>query len=248
MRSRMGAWKIVVLGLAGVSLVTLVAACGGGVSQEDYDALEGQLTAEQQRTAAQRQQIQTLQQQQAEGAKITTLIGAQPQPTSTPRPTPTPLPPGVTSPPPAEPEAEVVNEVLPFALYVETLATGSVSKYGYASFPSCVPNSIFKRGTKLVWRFEVIDTSTGKRVTSLDDDVTIKIVLPHGEELTPRYSKRAGTGPWTWASAWDIPEDYPLGAFDYSIRVEKGDITYTWKMPAVVNVERGTDSRVQIVL
>lgn len=255
------------------AVLALAIACGG-VSQKDLDAVKTQLSSEQQKSAALQQQLSGAQQQvsakdsEAKGlqdklaakekeaaelqkqvgdlAGITPLIYAKPMPTPTPRPTPTPLPAGATPPPAATIEPAVVNEVLPFALYVETLATSSVSKYGLASFPACVPNAIFKRGSKLVWRFEVVDTSTGKRVTSLDTP-GIKINLPNGETLTARYSKRGGTGPWTWAAGWDIPTDYPLGAFDYTITVDAGGRSYNWKTPALVNKDRGIDSRVQII-
>lgn len=207
----------------------------------------GDTTKLQAEIATRQAEADDLRQKLGDLADVTVLIGARPMPTPTPRPTPTPLPAGVSPPPPAQPDASVVDEVIPFTFYVETLATGSVSKYGFASFPSCVPNSIFQRGTKLVWRFEAFDTSTGKRVTSLDQDTTVKVLLPHGEELTARYSKRGGTGPWMWAAAWDIPPDYPLGPFDYKLQVTKGGRTGTFAQPALVNADRGIDSRVQVI-
>lgn len=215
--------------------------------ERQVSSKEGDLGTLQKEITAKEQEAEELRQKMGDMADVTVLIGARPQPTATPRATPTPLPAGTTPPPPAVPEPAVVDEVLPFVFYVETLATGSVSKYGLASFPSCVPNSIFKRGSKLVWRFEVFDTSTGKRVTSLDANTTVKILLPHGEELTARYSKRGGTGPWMWAAGWDIPPDYPLGAFDYKIQVNKAGKAGTFVQPALVNADRGIDSRVQVI-
>jgi hypothetical protein len=116
-------------------------------------------------------------------------------------------------------------------------------------FPGCVPNSQFKRGAHLVWRFEVFDTSTAKRVTSVDQP-TIKVVLPHGEAITARFARRGGTGPWTWVAAWDIPFDYPLGALDYQIVVNAKDGrtgTFDQDKVAIVNTTSGTDSRVRIL-
>jgi hypothetical protein len=257
--------------------LALLVGCAQGVPQSEYDAVQAQLAEQQQQAqtyqqqasdrvqevtakeqevealqeevAAKEQEVADLQAKLGEMADVTVLIGARPMPTPAPRPTPTPLPAGATPPPPAAPPTELVDEVLPFVFYVETLATGSISKYGLASFPSCVPNSIFKRGSKLVWRFEVFDVSTGKRVTSASG-ATVKVVLPHGEELTARFSQRAGgrvpDAPWMWAVGWDIPPDYPLGALDYAITVTAEDgRTGTFKQPALISEE--ADSRVQIV-
>jgi hypothetical protein len=155
------------------------------------------------------------------------------------------------APPAPVPPPELVNQVVPFTFYVEHLTGHQVTTV--AQFPGCVPNSQFRRGTHLVWRFEVFDTSTGKRVTGLDKDATIKVVLPNGEEKLARYSKRGGTGPWMWAAAWDIPFDYPLGTFDYQIVATKGGRTGTFDQDNVALVRAATataagiDSRVQIV-
>lgn len=267
---------VVVIGWLAIPLA-LLAGCAQGIPQAQYQEVQAQLAEQQQqaevyqqqlsgnvqeiaareeevaalqeKVEANEQEVVDLQEKLGELADVTVLIGARPMPTPTPRPIPTPLPAGATPPSPAAAPDSVINEVVPFAFYVETLATGSVSKYGYASFPSCVPNSIFKRGSKLVWRFEVFDTSTGKRVTGVSGD-TVKVMLPHGEELTARFSQRAGgrvpDAPWMWAAAWDIPPDYPLGALNYLISVTSEDgRTGTFKQPALVSEE--VDSRLQIV-
>jgi hypothetical protein len=256
--------------IVGLALVLVfLGSCAGGVPQSEYEAARQQAAdqeqkatafqqqlSEQERTVAElQQQLATLEQEAAAQSEsvaalgdVTVLIGARPAPIPTPRPTPTPLPPGVEPPPPPEAPA-FYDEQVPFFFYVETLATGSVSRYGFASFPSCVPNSVFKRGTKLVWRFEIIDTSTQKRLTDTDE-VEVTVILPHGEELTGRFSQRGGgrvpDAPWMWAAAWDIPPDYPLGALDYTIRVTTEDgRTGTFEQPALVS--ETADSRVQIL-
>lgn len=216
--------------------------------QQQLSAKTEELTTFQQQVAAKEEEVAALQEKLGTMGDVTVLIGAKPMPTPTPRPTPTPLPAGVEPPPRPSSPAEY-DEPVPFFFYVETLATGSVSKFGIASFPSCVPNSIFKRGSKLVWRFEVLDTSTGKRLTD-KSEAEVKVVLPHGDELTARFSQRAGGrvpgAPWMWAAAWDIPPDYPLGALDYTIVVTTKDgRTGTFKQPALVS--ETTDSRVQII-
>ena len=244
--------KLAIVGLP-VTLLGVGASCGG-VSESDYKVAQDKATEADQKATALQSQLSELQQklstQTKEETSVTRLIWAEPRPTPTAPPTPTALPAGVTPKAKATVPASY-SEPVPFAFYVETLATSSISKFGFASFPSCVPNSRFKRGSKLVWRFEVFDTAAGKRLTDLDEP-GIKVVLPHGEELTARFSQRAGgrvpDAPWMWATAWDIPPDYPIGSLDYSILVTTKDgRTAIWKQPALIAPDLGIDSRVSIV-
>ncbi|MBI2872280.1 MAG: hypothetical protein HYY00_03715 [Chloroflexi bacterium] len=224
--------------------------------QQQVAAKEGDVKKAQDQLAAKEKELDDLQKAAGKLAGATVLQYSKIVPTPTPRPTPTPLPAGVTPPPAAKPDAAFLNEVLPFAIYAETLGTTSVSKYGYAAygyneFSLCNPQAIFNRGSKLVWRFEVIDTSTGKRITS-EEGATVKVKVPGIDAMTARYSKRAGVGPWTWAVGWDIPPDYPLGSLDWSITVATKDgRNYEWRPPFVnkpgTETSRPEDSRVQIV-
>ncbi|MBI2165197.1 MAG: hypothetical protein HYU29_02185 [Chloroflexi bacterium] len=266
---------VVFLGLA----LALGVACGGGVSQKDYDAVKQQVATKEQELAKAQQDLQTaktgagggqqqitaLQQQiaakdkeladlklsQTQAQQKKPLIWTETLPTPAPRPTATPRPPGFVAPTAVPPPAELVNEVVPFTFYVEQLTGHQTSSV--VQFPSCVPNSQFRRGAHIVWRFEVFDTSTGKRVTGLDKDATVKLVLPNGEQKVAGYSKRGGIGPWMWAAAWDVPPDYPLGTLDYQIVVTKGGRTGTFDQDNVALVRAATataagiDSRVQIV-
>ncbi len=256
-------------------IAVLASACAG-VSQADYDAVKQQLAAKEQEAATAKQQLQSA---QAAGQQEVTTVRAQVAakekevadlqkslgqlqgekpviwtkvlPTPTPRPTATPRPPGFVAPPAAVPPPELVNEVVPFTFYIEHLTGHQVTSI--AQYPGCVPNSQFRRGAHLVWRFEVFDTSTGKRLTGLDKDVTIKVVLPNGEEKLSRYSKRGGIGPWMWVATYTIPTNYPLGTFDYKIVVTKGSRTGVFDQNKVALIRpatataAGTDSRIQIV-
>ena len=273
MRGREVIKVITLTGLVGLALA--LAACSSGVAQKDYDAVKQQLAAKEQEAAKLQQDLQArgtgggagpvaaeLRDQIAakdkeiaalkasagssQGAKLP-LIWTQVAPLPPPAPTATPAPPGFVAPTAVPPPAELVNQVVPFTFYVEQLTGHQTSDV--VQFPSCVPNSQFRRGAHLVFRFEVFDTSTGKRLTSLDNDVTIKLVLPNKEEKIAHFSKRAGTGPWMWAAAWDIPKDYPLGTLAYQIVVTKGSRTGTFDQGnvALVNKDRGIDSRLQIV-
>jgi hypothetical protein len=266
--------KRAVLALLGLAIM-VISACGG-VSQSEYDAVREQLTSQAQQAntlqeelsnrvqalsnleqqfeaqasdvAGLQQEITALEEQLGEAAGASILIAARFAPEPTPRPTPTPLPPGAELPPRPVPP-DFYEGAVDFAFYVETLTAGGVSRYGVLLTPGCVPNSIFKRGALLVWRFEIFDISAGKRITETDE-AEVKVVLPHGEELTGRFSQRGGgrvpDAPWMWAAAWHIPPDYPLGALNYSISVTTEDgRTATFMPPALVS--ETSDSRVQIV-
>lgn len=227
--------KLTLLGVA-IVLLGIVAACAEeAVSRSDYEALKAQLDQEREKVAALQKQVSEFQ--------TTTVLRAKPVPTPTPAP-----PAQATGPRPAMP-ASYREPVGPFYVYVETLTAGGVSKYGLQFDRGCAPNGTFKRGTKIVWRFEVVDMATGRRLTDADEP-TVKLVLPHGEELTARFSQR-GAGripdaPWMWVSAWDIPPDYPLGALDYAISITTKDgRSMVWKPPALVGPN--VDSRVTII-
>ena len=52
---------------------------------------------------------------------------------------------------------------------METLTANTIpNKYGFAPTVACIQSGVFKRGMKIVVRFEVLDTKTGKRVTDKD--------------------------------------------------------------------------------
>ena len=215
--------------------------------QQQVAAKEGDVKKAEAQLAAKQKEIEDLNKSMGALQGVTPLVYTKVQPTPTPRPTPTPPPAGYVPPTAVPPDDATVNTIFPFTFYVETLTGHQVSEL--VQYPSCVPNTQFKRGTHLVWRFEVFDTSTGKRVTNLDSP-TMKVVLPDGKEVTARFSKRGGSGPWTWAAGWDVPKDYPLGAFDYQIVVKTKDgrtATFDQDAVALVNKTIGIDSRVQIL-
>src|SRR6266849_3030886 len=93
------------------------------------------------------------------GSGVTTLIGAQKL-----APLPPPVP-SATPPPKRTTPASYYEPVGPFFFYVETLTSANTTKYGVAATTPCVQSGVFTRGMRLVFRFEILDTSTGKRVT-----------------------------------------------------------------------------------
>jgi len=165
--------------------------------------------------------------------------------------TPPPPPPAKAPPRPvmATP-ASYYEPIGPFFFYVETLTSTGPSKYGFMPTVPCTQSGVFKRGMRLVVRFEILDTSTGKRVTD-KDGATIKLVLPNSEEIPGRWTIRGGgaalpDSAWMWDTSWDIPLDYPLGSFDYRITIATKDgrkMTFT----PPIQKAKTADSRVRII-
>ena len=243
---------VALIGVLSIALA-LLTACSG-ISQADLDAAKQQVAAKQQEVTTVQQKL-TAKEKEFDDLKksagklegVTPLVYTKVGPTPTPPAAPTPRPPGFVAPTPVPPDAATVNAVFPFTFYVETLTGHQVSEK--IQYPSCVANAQFRRGTHLVWRFEVFDTSTAKRLTSLDTP-SVKLVLAHGEELTARFARKGGTGPWTWVTAWDVPANYPFGALGYQIVVKSKDGrtgTFDPNLVALVNKDRGIDQRLQIV-
>jgi hypothetical protein len=163
-----------------------------------------------------------------------------------------PPPPGAAAPPrPAMTTPAFYYEpVGPFFFYVETLTANGPNKYGFAPTQPCIQSGVFKRGMKMVVRFEILDTKSGKRVTD-KDGATIRLVVPHGEEVPGRWAIR-GAGAalpdsaWMWDTSWDIPPDYPLGSFDYRITIATKDgRKFTFTPP--IQKTPTLDSRVRII-
>jgi len=244
------ALRLGALAMMGATLAISAACSSGGVSDADYKKVQQQL----QDAQAANQQLQA---QSAKAAPSTAasgggLISAVKVTPTTPAPTPTP---GGPTPTPAPPKATAGPEYyqpVPYAVYVETIATTTASKYGVASSISCTPSGVFARGQRIVYRYEVIDTSTGKRLTAADG-ATLKVVEPNGDESLGSFGQRGGgkvpDAPFMWSSNWDIPLDFALGAVDYKIVITpKTGPSYTWKPPALISTGAGgNDTRPKVV-
>jgi hypothetical protein len=225
-------------------------------TQQKVTAREADLATAQAQVAAKEKEIVALKEKPAGSglpAGGTILLAAKPVPSPTPRPTATPLPAGATPAPRPTPPASYYE---PLALYVyaDTVTAGpNESKYNIDATgikaASCVITGVFARGMHLVWRFEVVDASTGKRLT--DADVASAAVrLPDGTEIKGRFGRHGSTdtSPWFWTAAWDVPLDYPLGALDWTIAVSTKDgKTGAFKLWTVSIPDRGIESRTQIV-
>ncbi|MFQ5854477.1 MAG: hypothetical protein ACE5LU_02375 [Anaerolineae bacterium] len=216
MQQSTGIKMAALFGLLGIVLA-LVTACGGGVSQADYEALQQQLTAKEQELANLQQQAEAAQAAPSDAIWITI-------PDAPPRATRTPPPPGFTPPPPPEMPASYTDP-LPLFFYVDTVTAGpGESKYNVDASLGCRRSSVFRRGMHIVWRMEVVDTATGSRLSDNEVDRAV-LKLPHGEDINFRFSRHGRTddAPWFWTAAWDAPLDYPLGVIDYTIEVVTKD-------------------------
>jgi hypothetical protein len=107
------------------------------------------------------------------------------------------------------------------------------------TFLSCVQQSRFPQGSRVVWRFRALDPISGKAL----DDKAIKsfdLVLPDGKTQIFKYGGHGGTkeapAEFFWTSGFSIPKDYPTGAFSYQIKAISLDGAIgTWdqfKVPA----------------
>lgn len=176
------------------------------------------------------------------------ILGAIPNaPTRVPVPSPTgptPTPAPAATPPPAQ--------VVQLYAHVDTVSAGfAESPYNVDASLGCVKTSLFARGQRIVWRMEVIDTTSGKILQGSDMRSAV-LKLPTGQDVNFRYGRHGTVEPgirWFWVATWDIPLNHPIGTLDYRIELAAvsgktlsiGD-PLTMLMPA-----RDMDTRVRIV-
>jgi hypothetical protein len=222
----------------------LVMGCGtSAVTQSEHDKVKQQLADKDREATELQQKLAALQQKSAGDPGVALLLGAQKVAPPPPKTGGGP-PPARTTPP------SYYEPVGPFFFYVETLTSTGPSRYGLVPTVPCVQSGVFKRGMRLVFRYEILDTSTGKRVTDKDGAIT-KVRLQHGEELTARWAIRGSVAAlpdsaWMWDIAWDIPPDYPVGSLDYTIVVTTKDgRTGTFTPP--IQKTPTSDTRVRII-
>ncbi|MBI2831855.1 MAG: hypothetical protein HYX79_06340 [Chloroflexi bacterium] len=218
--------------------VALVSACASGVPQKDVDALKQQLAAKEQEAAKAKQDLDALKKN-----SVMSVV-----PNAPPRQPPPPPKPG-DPPPPPKPTPPAAKTV-PLFFYVDTVTAGAgESKFNVDASRYCAISGVFQRGMHIVWRMEVIDTSTGK-VLQATDVKSAALKLPHGENKNFNFGRHGATedSPWFWTSAWDVPMDYPLGVLDFTVEVTTNDgKTGTFKQIPVSAPDRGIESRLTIV-
>ena len=162
MANKKGTRSLIFAGLLGFVPLSLIACGPSVVTQADSDRAKSQLSAMEQ-------------QKKSTEEDVALIIGARKVAPPPPKPKPAvPPPPAHTTP------AFYYEPVGPFFFYVETLTSNGPSRYGVMSTVPCVQSGVFKRGMRLVFRYEILDTATGKRVTD-KDGATTKVRLQHGE-------------------------------------------------------------------
>jgi hypothetical protein len=157
--------------------------------------------------------------QPAPAGSTQTLVGVQPAP-AVPA-----LPPLANPPMPPDSYSQPIG---PFTMFMEVLASASPSVNGLLAAPGCVTDSVYKRGMKLVFRFEVYDMDNKVRVTDADGSTAV-VHIPNGPDLQANFLPRGAPGssgpdaPWTWVAVWQIDPSYPLGPVMYNVEVQTPD-------------------------
>ena len=89
------------------------------------------------------------------------------------------------------------------------------------TFLSCVQQSRFPQGSRIVWRYRVIDPVANK---TLDDKslTSFELILPDGTKSNFKYGGHGGTkeapAEYFWTAGFSIPKDYPTGLFNYQVK------------------------------
>lgn len=112
----------------------------------------------------------------------------------------------------------------PFTLNVMTLTASAVGPTGLVSVPGCAQDTNYKRGMRVVWRFQVFDMDHGKQVTPTDSP-NVQIRVQNVDPIQASFTPIGGqpSNPWTWVAAWTVPDTYPLGLVPYTIVVATPD-------------------------
>ncbi len=157
----------------------------------------------------------------ANQSQVTTLVGVQPAPAVPP-----------SGPPPAGAFPPVPDRysqpIGPFTMFMEVLASAVPSQFGELATPGCVTDSVYKRGMKVVFRFELYDMDNKVRLTTADG-TTAQVTLADGTALPAVFLPRGdpsapiGDAPWTWVTIWNVPTDYALGPVMYTVDVATPD-------------------------
>ena len=107
------------------------------------------------------------------------------------------------------------------------------------TYLSCTQQSRFPQGSRIVWRFRVLDPITNKAL----DDKAIKsfdLTLPDGKTVAFKYAGHGGTPEarleFFWTAGFSVAKDYPTGAFNFQLKATSLDGAIgTWdqfKVPA----------------
>ena len=86
----------------------------------------------------------------------------------------------------------------------------------------CFQTNWAHRGELFVIRARVIDPVTNEDMDdTLLESVTWK--LANGENISLHYGEHGDVGDMFWASAWEVPLDFPTGSFTYTLEAVAND-------------------------
>ena len=96
----------------------------------------------------------------------------------------------------------------------------------------CVQQNRFPQGSRIVWRYKVLDPLTNKAL----DDKAIKsfdVTLPDNTKAAFKYGGHGGTKEnpleYFWTAGFSVPGTYPTGMFPFQITAVSNDgATGTW--------------------
>ncbi len=241
--------QLVRAGLPGV-LAVLLAGCMAGIPPSEYDALKRRLRADDMRVAVLQEQLanqgrnlQTL--AQGGAGRVTILLGAKQGASS-----PAAMLPVADAAPPSS-----FYEPLALVVYGDTVTSApGTSQAGIDptsdhALPAYVQSSVFRRGMRVTFRWEIVEAGSGRRLTGREVEKAV-IRFPDGREIQGAFGRcgPAEDAPWLWTAAWDIPLDYPLGPLTWSIVVRAKDGKEGTFRPWVVSApQMGAETRLQIV-
>lgn len=142
--------------------------------------------------------------------------------------------------------ARYSDSVGSYAMAIETIASAAPSTSGLLASPGCTESSVFNRGMRVIFRFQIYDLLTGKVITDRDG-ADAQITLSQGNDVQAYFASR-GEGepgpdsPWTWVAVWNVPTDYPLGALPYTVSLKASE-----GQPVTINPMSGDGLPIQIV-
>jgi hypothetical protein len=130
--------------------------------------------------------------------------------------------------------AKYSQPIGPYTMYMETIASAAPSTDGLLAIPGCTVDSVFKRGMRVVFRYSIYETSSGKTVTDRDGSTT-KVQVANGQTTDGFFAARGAPptppdAPWTWAAVWNVPTSFPLGSVDAQVTLANGGKNTTLKM------------------
>lgn len=116
-------------------------------------------------------------------------------------------------------------------LQVDTVRSPEGLTDAEKAYLSCVQQSRFPQGSRIVWRVKVIEPLTS---ANMDDKALKSVVvnLPNGTASPLKWGGHGGpnkTDDFFWTAGFSLAKDYPTGAFNYTIKATSVEgLVGTW--------------------